>query len=237
MTQTESKPVRLYIDEEQEAYRELYKAIFPVTNTQIHLLKVAAHDPTKDLRKAVLEFHPDVLLVGTKYIQSNIIAELEKIRTDLPSIGIVLFLVSCNAEKVKLLRKLAPVGEGGMAIFLKQSLDRTDQLCTTIVAVNQGQVILDPGLAALLFTDKPDDSFLRQLTARELEILHLVSNGYNNTAISQVLCIEIKTVQHHLNNMYSKLKAQMDFDTKHPRVSATRVYLEATGGLVSTMQS
>ena len=237
MIQTESRPVSLYIAEEQEAYRELYKAIFPATNSRIHLLKVAAHDSTNGLRKAVLEFHPDVLLVGTKYIQSNIIAELERIRTDIPSIGIVLFLVSCNAEKVKLLRKLASVGEGGMAIFLKQSLDRTDQLCTTIVAVNQGQVILDPGLAALLFTDKPDDSFLRQLTARELEILHLVSNGYNNTAIAQVLCIEIKTVQHHLNNMYSKLKAQMDLDTKHPRVSATRVYLEATAGLVSSIQS
>ena len=237
MTQTESRPVRLYVSEEQEAYRELYKAIFPATNSQVHLLQVATYDATNGLRKAVLEFHPDVLLVGTKNIHSNFISELERIRTDTPSMGIILFLVSCNAEKVKLIRKLAPVGDGGMAIFLKQSLDRTDQLCSTIVAVNQGQVILDPGLAALLFTDKPDDSFLRQLTARELEILHLVSNGYNNTAIAQVLCIEIKTVQHHLNNMYSKLKAQMDFDTKHPRVSATRVYLEATGGLVANIQS
>jgi DNA-binding NarL/FixJ family response regulator len=237
MIETEVRPVRLYVAEEQEAYRELYKAIFPVTNSRVHLLKVASHDANNGLRKAVLECHPDVLLVGTKHIQSSFIEELEKIRNDLPTIGIVLFLVSCNAEKVKLLRKLAPIGAGGMAIFLKQSLDRTDQLCTTIVAVNQGQVILDPGLAALLFTDKPDDSFLRQLTARELEILHLVSNGYNNTAIAQVLCIEIKTVQHHLNNMYSKLKAQMDFDTKHPRVSATRVYLEATGVLAANTQS
>jgi len=235
MTYAESKPVRLYVEEEQEAYRELYKAIFPATNSQIHLLRVADHDSTNSMRKAVLELRPDVLLVGTKHIHINVITELERIRTDIPSIGIVLFLVSCNAEKVKLLRKLAPMGEGGMAVFLKQSLDRTDQLCTTIRAVSQGQVVLDPGLASILFAEKPDDSFLRQLTARELEILHLVSNGYNNTAIAQVLCIEIKTVQHHLNNMYSKLKAQMDFDTKHPRVSATRVYLEATGGLVPSV--
>ena len=68
-----------------------------------------------------------------------------------------------------MLRRLALSGEGGMALFLKQSLDKIDQLCRTILAVGQGQVILDPPLATYMFAGRPECPFLKQLTARELE--------------------------------------------------------------------
>ncbi len=61
-----------------------------------------------------------------------------------PKIGIILLLGFCNPHDIELLRGLAMKGEGGIALFLKQSLDQIDQLCRTILAVSQGQVILDP---------------------------------------------------------------------------------------------
>jgi len=68
--------------------------------------------------------------------------------------------------------------------------------------------------------------FLKQLTTRELEILSLLSQGYTNSSIADTLFIDIKTVEHHLNSMYSKLKSDPDYNTKHLRVSAARLYLE-----------
>jgi DNA-binding NarL/FixJ family response regulator len=128
-----------------------------------------------------------------------------------------------------LLRRLALSGESGMALFLKQSLDNVDQLCRTILAVSQGQVILDPPLATFMFAGKPESPFLKQLTTRELEILSLLSQGYTNSAIAKTLYIDIKTVEHHLNSMYSKLKSDPDYNNKHLRVSAARLYLGTMG--------
>ena len=229
MEQIKSKTVRLYLVEEQEIYREVYKAIFP-SRAPVELLKVSSNGDIGALTQAVSELCPDVLLLSTKRLELNIIEELEQIRTDYPNIGIVLLLVFYSSQDVDLLRRLALRGNGGMALFLKQSLDQMEQLVGIIMAVGQGQVILDPPLATLMFTGKPENPFLKQLTARELEVLSLLSQGYTNSAIAEVLYIDIKTVEHHLNSMYSKLRIEPDFNGKHPRVSAARLYLETMGG-------
>ena len=43
------------------------------------------------------------------------------------------------------------------------------------------------------------------------------------------LFIDSKTVEHHLNNIYSKMKADTTFSEKHLRVSAAKLYLETMG--------
>jgi DNA-binding NarL/FixJ family response regulator len=80
--------------------------------------------------------------------------------------------------------------------------------------------------------ERAEYPFMKMLTDRELEILNYLSQGYTNQGIAQVLCIDIKTVAHHLNNIYSKLKEDSELDQKHPRVSVARLYLETTGELM-----
>lgn len=230
MEQTKTDVVRLYVVEEQEIYREIYKRIIP-TSSPVELLGVSDNGDTGALKRTVLELCPDVVLLSTKRLDINALKELEEIRTDYPGIGIILLLVFYSAQDVELLRSLALKGEGGMALFLKQSLDEIEQLSRIIMAVSQGQVILDPPLAAFMFAGKPECPFLKQLTARELEILNLLSQGYTNSAIAHTLFIDIKTVEHHLNSMYSKLKTDPEFNNKHLRVSAARLYLETMGDL------
>ena len=230
MNQIETKAIKLYVAEEQEIYREVYKAIFPPGGT-IELLQDSDNGKRGALSNAITELRPDIMLLSTKRLETNILEELEQIRTDYPEIGIVLLLTFCNTQDTELLRRLALKGEGGMALFLKQSLDQIEQLFNTIMAISQGQVILDPRLATLMFAGKPECPFLQQLTARELEILSLLAQGYTNAAIAQTLYIDIKTVEHHLNSTYSKLKADPNFADKHLRVSAARLYLETMGEL------
>jgi len=243
MSLTKQKTVRLYVVEEQEIYQELYKVIFPMrapTNPSsnsgysIELLGGSGIGDMRSMRQRVSALKPDVPLLSTKKLERNSIAELEQIRIENSKIGLALFLVSYIAEDIELLRKLTLRGEGGMALFLKQSVDLTEQLRGIIITVSQGQVILDPALTAFLFADKPTCPFLRQLTSRELEILGLLSKGYTNGAMAVALYIDIKTVEHHINSMHGKLKAATDFSDKHPRVSAARLYLEATGELLTS---
>ncbi|MFC1870561.1 LuxR C-terminal-related transcriptional regulator [Chloroflexota bacterium] len=229
----ESKSVRLYVVEDQEIFGEVYKSIFP-PGGPIHLLDIFTTGELRAMKDALSALNPDVLLVSTKKLERNIIEGLQEIRSEFPRIGIVLLLMLYNAENVQLVRNLAARAEAGMAVFLKQSVDRVDQLYGIIMSVSEGQVILDPALTSLMFAEKQGHPFLSQLTARELEILSLLAGGCTNSAIAVELYIDIRTVQHHINNMYSKFKADLSFNNMHPRVSAARLYLENTGELLIT---
>ncbi|OGO01149.1 MAG: hypothetical protein A2Y90_04930 [Chloroflexi bacterium RBG_13_52_12] len=228
--QSKSDNVSLYVVEEQEIYRELYNYILPRYGN-IEVLRVTGNGEKGSMLRAVAELSPGVMLLSVKKLDKDMIEELEKIRNNNPKMGIVILIVFYSSQDIELLRRLALCGESGMALFLKQSLDKIEQLSRTIVAVSQGQVILDPPLATFMFAGKPECPFLKQLTTRELEILSLLSQGYTNSAIAGTLFIDIKTVEHHLNSMYSKLKADPDYNTKHLRVSAARLYLETMGTL------
>ena len=236
MVQAKTDTLRLYVVEEQELYRELYKSVLP-TRENIELLQVSSSNDIEGIRQNVAQLRPDVLLLSVKKLNSAIVGELEQIRNNYPEMGIVILLVFYSSQDIELLRRLALSGESGMALFLKQSLDKVDQLCQTIQAVYDGQIILDPPLATFMFAGKSECPFLKQLTTRELEILSLLAQGYTNSAIAGTLFIDIKTVEHHLNSMYSKLKSDPDYITKHLRVSVARLYLETMGDLYQKEES
>ena len=46
------------------------------------------------------------------------------------------------------------------------------------------------------------------LTTREIQILRLVLSGYTNKAIAAQICISEKTVEFHLDNIYTKSGAR-----------------------------
>ncbi len=136
----------------------------------------------------------------------DIIDELEQVRIAYPHVGIVLLLVFYTAQDIELLRKLALAGKGGMALFLKQSLDLTEQLFGIIMSVSRGQIILDPLLTSFLLMEKTESPFLSQLTARESEILGLLAKGYTNSAIADALFIDINT--YYLETCFAKSSCQ-----------------------------
>ena len=223
------KRIRLYTMEEDEIYLDICRAVFQY-KAPITLLGALNSADIGALKQVLVNISPDVVLISIKDLGGDIIKELEQFRIDHPKIGIVLLLWGCNAQDIERLRRLALLkGVGGTAIFLKQPLDRMDWLCTAISAVSQGQFIIDASLAPYMFAGKPGYTFLKHFTPRELEILNLLANGYTNLAIAKALYIDIKTVEHHLNNMYGKLKTDYESVDKHLRVSMAKLYLDAIG--------
>jgi len=47
-----------------------------------------------------------------------------------------------------------------------------------------------------------------ELTAREHEVLELISRGYTNNSIAREMSISTNTVKYHLKNIFNKLKAR-----------------------------
>lgn len=233
MDTQESRSITVYCVEEVEIYREIYRNIFPAGG-QIDLLGIGSNHNIPELLRTLHGNEPDVLLMGMKRLDNVIIAELERVRESLPGIGVVLLLMVYDLESLKMLRQQMSSTLAGMAVFLKQSLERVYQISGVIESVSEGHVILDPALTNLLLAEKQGKKLLNKFTQRETELLSLIAQGYTNSAIAEALCIDMRTVQRHINNMYSKLRSDINSENMNLRVSAARLYLETTGELVAS---
>ena len=58
----------------------------------------------------------------------------------------------------------------------------------------------------------PVDEPSGPLTPREIEVLVLIADGHSNKEIALRLCLSIRTVERHINNIYRKIEAQNKAD-------------------------
>lgn len=223
--------IKLYWTEEQELFQKLFTAIFDASSP-FETIQIGRYGDFKAINHELNTKTVDLLLVGCNNISPSLLEALDEIRRDHRGIGIVILAAVLKYEDVPALKTFMLATRASCAIIFKKSLSETDQLFNTMTMVKSGQVVIDPKLASLISTEKEKASLSKGLTTREMEILNLISRGFTNIAISDSLCIDVKTVRHHINNMYSKLKASSEFDNRHPRVSATNIYLRITGQLL-----
>ncbi len=74
--------------------------------------------------------------------------------------------------------------------------------------VAEGEAYVTPALAAELLTEfsrPPVPDSLSDLTARESEVLKLLSQGLTNREIGEHLHLAEKTIKHHMSNILQKL--------------------------------
>jgi len=224
MNETKTGTTRIFAVEEEEIYRYTYELL--PSRGPVELMGVSANYDLSAVSDIVARHNPEVLLLGTGKLSGKLIEELQQFRSQHPEVGIILLFSQYGSTDIEALRGLAAKGKGGVAVFLKQSLREIDQILGIILAVTRGHIVLDPTLANFLFGATPKHPFLEQLTGRELEILNLLARGYTNVAIAGALYIDVKTVEHHLNSLYGKLKADNDVNDRHMRVTAARLYLQ-----------
>jgi DNA-binding NarL/FixJ family response regulator len=225
-----NRMVKLYVIEEQRIFNNIYKEVFAPVNS-ICLMGITNNVEVQSSRTELKTIAPDVLFLSIKRLDQKLVEDLKEIRAEFPNLGFVISFISYSAQNIMAIRKIAG-SQTGMALLLKQSLDRAEQLCGIIRSVDEGQVILDSTVTELMFSER-EPGPIKELTPRERRIIDLMSKGYTNSNIAKVLFIDIRTVQHHINNIYSKLKEDPDFVTGHPRVAAARIYLETTGELMT----
>lgn len=231
MTYMDPGTIGIFIAEEQELYRHIYPSVFE-TDCSFKLLGISSACERQTLNNIVTCDETFLLLIGTQKFNTGLFHELQFLCSNYSRISLVILVTTFDTSAVSLLRNLVQICRNGIAIYIKQSLDNTRQLHDLICLVSQGQVILDPTIASALVAEKADNAFMKELSDREVEILRLLSQGHTNQGIAQILFIESKTVAHHLNNIYNKLKADGEFNYKHPRVSIARLYMETSGELM-----
>lgn len=144
------------------------------------------------------ELMPDVLLVDLQMPGMDGLDVLDTMSRELPGVRtIVLSAFDADEDVYRAVRA------GAAAYCLKSSSPA--ELAETILAVAKGTEnrIPAPLLAKL-------STYIRRprLTARELEILHLVAGGLSNMEIATTLHIAEGTVKTHIKSILAKLEAR-----------------------------
>jgi DNA-binding NarL/FixJ family response regulator len=156
------------------------------------------------------------------------------LRENCPEVAIVLLSASYDASGLDALKRFSRGASSGYAFLLKDTMNSVRELPEIILGVARGRIITDPAVqhGLMAAADSPTldvSTLLKELSPREREVLGLMAKGFRNSTIADTLYLELKTVERHINSIFSKLGDCPD--TKDMRVHAITLYLTAMGRL------
>jgi DNA-binding NarL/FixJ family response regulator len=183
------------------------------------------------LQKAVQELGPDVVVSDIRMPPTKTdegIQMAAQLRAERPGTGVV--LLSQHADATFALRLLEG-GSGGRAYLLKERVGDVGELTNAVRRVAEGGSVIDPTVVEQLVeaNSGPRNSPLRDLTARELEVLGEMAQGKSNAAIAGTLFLSERAIEKHTNSIFSKLALSEERDLNR-RVKAVLLYLHDHGG-------
>jgi DNA-binding NarL/FixJ family response regulator len=144
---------------------------------------------------AAQQLRPDIIVVDISMPEMNGLAAAQIIRKTVPSAKFI--VLSVHSDQ-------AYVGEAfraGVKGYVSKRAAGAE-LVTAIKQVLDGRTYVTPLVGAEM---PAASSNAKRLTLRQLEILRLVAEGYQNKEVAQLLKISVKTVEFHKTRIMSEL--------------------------------
>lgn len=135
-------------------------------------------------------------------------------------LGVVLL---SNFAMPGLLASLPDDVRGGWSYLLKTSVSDLDQLALAIRESAAGGVVIDEALTRTLVPQRSGP--LQQLTARQLDVLSRMANGWANKRIADDLFLSVRTVESIVSDIIAALAVPKDIDGYNARVACVLIYL------------
>ena len=149
----------------------------------------------KALVAAAKNLRPDVIVVDISMPEMNGLAAAQAIHKTVPSAKFVVLSVHSDPGYVS---EALRVGAAGYV----SKRAAAAELLAAIQQVLEGRRYVSPLVG--LGTSGPAKA-AKRLTSRQLEILRLVAEGYQNKEIAQLLKVSVKTVEFHKTRIMSQL--------------------------------
>ena len=172
---------------------------------------------------------PDVVIVDVRMPPTHTTEGLEaalRLRRERPGIAI---LVLSQYVETRYAIDLVRDDARGVGYLLKDRVTRVADLADAVRRVAGGGSVIDPEVVSRLIGRPRTHSPLDELTRREREILGLMAEGRSNQGMSDVLGLELKTVEGHVGQIFAKLGLETA-TTTHRRVQAVLTWLREGSG-------
>ncbi len=148
--------------------------------------------------------NPDLILMDLSMPRMNGMTAIWEIKKENPQVRILVLTVHKSDEFIA-----AALDAGADGYILKDA--GRHELMLAVKSVLEGKNYISPGITETLIhgylgsqTARPR-TLAATLTHREREILKLIAEGLKSREIGDLLCISIKTVEKHRENIMQKL--------------------------------
>lgn len=194
----------------------------------IRVLLVEDHTIVRKGLRSLLEYEPDIEIVGEAADGREALQKIEELTPDValmdlampglngleatrqsrrrfPHTSVLILSVHTNEEYV-----LEVLRAGASGYVVKKAAP--DELVGAIKAVFAGESYLSPSVSRQVIDDylrqtanaAEEDSY-QSLTDREREVLQLLAEGHTNREVAEMLSISVKTVETHRAHLLEKL--------------------------------
>jgi DNA-binding NarL/FixJ family response regulator len=206
---TGGEPIRVAVVDDEELFRRGLTMLLTVED-DIEVVGEAG-DGIAATELAV-SIAPDVILMDVRMPKRSGVEACVAIKEVAPTTLIIMLTVSDEEADL-----YDAVKNGASGYLLKTS--SIDEVAQAIRVVADGQSLISPSMAVKLLDEFKQMSragrgqaSTPRVTARELEVLMLVSQGLNNREIGTRLFISENTVKNHVRNILEKLQLHSRMD-------------------------
>lgn len=203
----------------------LRQGVVSVLHTLDGIEVVAEADDHPSLMAAVETERPDLVITDVRMPPTNTnegIAAAREIRARYPDTGVIVLSQYLDADYVL---ELLEDGTEGLGYLLKENVADRRQLATAIESVCNASSSIDPAAIEVFVQARSQrPSPIDDLSDREREVLGLIAEGLKNSAIADRLTLSEKSVEKHINSIFSKLHLT-DEPESNRRVRSVLVWL------------
>ncbi len=202
--------IKILLADDQILFLESLKSVIESRAENIQVVATALNG--REAIQMVEQYRPEVALLDVRMPDMDGVEAARQINERYPEVRIVMLTTFDDDEYVR-----DALNYGAVGYLLKDIPPK--KLIASIQAVKEGSVMMAPSIARKLVqqvaaepqgTSKKSKSeekpeWLKELSKRELEVLKLLGEGYDNRQIADQLYIAEQTVKNHVSEIYSKL--------------------------------
>jgi DNA-binding NarL/FixJ family response regulator len=213
-------PLRVVIGEDDVLMREGITRLLADAGFDV----VSATGDAVGFLTAGLEQEPDVAVVDIQMPpgrgDDGLRAAIE-LRRQRPDTGVLVLSQYFEEEYA-----LDVIGERpeGVGYLLKERVGDVQAFIGAVLRVAAGGSALDPDVVGRMLGRRHDDEPLRQLSARERDVLAAMAEGKANQGIAEAMQVSTAAVEKHVTSIFYKLGLPPTVDG-HRRVLAVLAYL------------
>lgn len=193
-------PIRILISDD---HKLMQRGIATLLQAEPDMMVVGVASDTEKALRLAHELRPDIVLMDISMPGAGGIEATRRLTQGVPGVRVLVLTVH---EDESILREALAAGAAGYIV--KRAAE--SELLDAIRAVARGDAYVHPAmmtslLRALAKPQHPEGVTTDSLTAREVDVLRLLVQGFTNRQIAERLSVSVRTVEGHRANITSKL--------------------------------